>query len=117
MEFFTDGAPVLRSLTSYLSAESTHILDWFHLTMRLTVLHQYALGLAQVDAAGGKALQNSLTSIKWHLWHGNAERAVEKITDLDDALVTHQEDQPVTKKYSKLKPFARLIADFQTEVV
>ena len=25
--FFTDGAPVLRSLTSYLSAESTHILD------------------------------------------------------------------------------------------
>lgn len=43
--FFTDGAPVLRSLTSYLSAESRHILDWFHLTMRLTVLHQYARGL------------------------------------------------------------------------
>ncbi len=38
---------MLRSLTSYLSGESTHILDWFHLTMRLTVLHQYALGLAQ----------------------------------------------------------------------
>ncbi len=45
VEFFTDGAPVLRSLTSYLSAESRHILDWFHLTMRLTVLHQYARGL------------------------------------------------------------------------
>jgi len=37
VEFFTDGAAVLRSLTSYLSAESPHILDWFHLTMRLTV--------------------------------------------------------------------------------
>ena len=38
VEFFIDGAPVLRSLTSYLSVESSHILNWFHLTMRLTVL-------------------------------------------------------------------------------
>ena len=116
VEFFTDGAPVLRSLTSYLSAESSHILDWFHLTMRLTVLHQYALDVAQVDAAGGKALQDGLHSIKWHLWHGNAERAVEKIMDLDDALATHQDDPLVAKKYSKLKPLTRLVADFQTHV-
>lgn len=116
VEFFTDGAPVLRSLTSYLSAESTHILDWFHLTMRLTVLQQYALGLAQVDAASGKVLQDGLTRIKWHLWHGNAARAVEKILDLDDTLATHQEDLLVTKKYDKLKPFAKLVAELQTYV-
>ncbi|SDY83088.1 ISKra4 family transposase [Hymenobacter psychrophilus] len=116
VEFFTDGAAVLRSLTSYLSAESTHILDWFHLTMRLTVLQQYALGVVQVDAAGGKALQDRLHSIKWHLWHGNAERAVEKIRDLDDILATHQDDPLVAKKYGKLKPLSRLIADFQTYV-
>ena len=116
VEFFTDGAPVLRSLTSYLSAESTHILDWFHLTMRLTVLHQYALGMVQVDTAGGKALQDTLTSIKWHLWHGNAARAVEKILDLDDTLATHQDDPLVAKKYGKMKPLAWLITDFQTYV-
>ena len=116
VEFFTDGAAVLRSLTSYLSAESRHILDWFHLTMRLTVLHQYALGFAQVDAAGGKALQDGLTRIKWHLWHGNAERALEKILDLDDALATHQDDPLVARKYSKCKPLARLLADFHTYV-
>ena len=116
VEFFTDGAAVLRSLTSYLSAESMHILDWFHLTMRLTVLHQYALGFAQVDAAGGQALQEGLHSIKWHLWHGNAERALEKILDLDDTLATHQDDPLVARKYSKWKPLARLIADFHTYV-
>ncbi|MBC6700440.1 ISKra4 family transposase [Hymenobacter sp. BT190] len=116
VEFFTDGAAVLRSLTSYLSAESTHILDWFHLTMRLTVLQQYALGFAQVDAASGKALQDRLISIKWHLWHGNAERALEKILDLDDILTTHQDDPLVAKKYSKCKPLARLLADFHTYV-
>ena len=107
---------MLRSLTSYLSAESTHILDWFHLTMRLTVLQQYALGVVQVDATGGKALQERLHSIKWHLWHGNAERAVEKITDLDDILATHQDDPLVAKKYGNLKPLSRLITDFQTYV-
>ncbi|GAA4020302.1 hypothetical protein GCM10022408_37830 [Hymenobacter fastidiosus] len=116
VEFFTDGASILRSLTSYLSAESTHILDWFHLTMRLTVLHQYALGFAQVDAAGGKALQDGLTSIKWHLWHGNAERAVEKIMYLDDILALHQDDPLLAKKYDKSKPLTKLIADFQTYV-
>ena len=114
VEFFTNGAAVLRSLTSYLSAESTHILDWFHLTMRLTVLHQYALGVVQVDAVGGRALQDCLHSIKWHFWHGNAERAVKKIMDLDDILATHQADPLVAKKYGKWKPLSRLIVDFQT---
>ena len=62
VEFFTDGAAILRSLTSHPSAESRYILDWFHLTMRLAVLHQYVRGLVQVDAAGGKALQRSRTA-------------------------------------------------------
>jgi len=75
--------------------------------MRQTVLHQYALGLAQVDAAGGKALQEGLTSIKWHLWHGNAERAAEKITALDDTLATHQDDPLVTKKYGRASKSVR----------
>ena len=72
--------------------------------------------MAQVDAAGGKALQDGVTSIKWHLWHGNAERALEKILDLDDALATHQDDLLVARKYSKCKPLARLLADFHTYV-
>ena len=77
---------------------------------------QYARGFAQVDAAGGKAFQDRLHSIKWHLWHGNAERALDKILDLDDALAVHQEDPLVARKYSKLKPLARLVADFHTYV-
>lgn len=110
VEFFTDAAAVLRLLTIYLSAESTHILDWFPLAMRLTVLHQYALGFTQVDAAGARALRDGLTSIKWYLWQGNAERA------LNDALAVHQDDSLVARKYSKCKPLARLLADFHTYV-
>src|SRR5690348_11934180 len=32
--------------THYLNAEAEHYLDWFHLTMQLTVMGQYAKGLA-----------------------------------------------------------------------
>ena len=116
VEFFTDGAPTLRSLTAYLNPESTHILDWFHLTMRITVLNQYALGLTKVDQVRGKELQDELTSIKWHLWHGNSNRAIEKIDGLDAGLANHQVDRSISKKYDKLKPLARFITDFQTYV-
>jgi len=57
-----------------------------------------------------------LNRIKWHLWHGNAGRAVGKIADLEDTLSTHQADQSLAKRYDKLKPLARLVADFQTYV-
>ena len=80
--------------------------------MRLTVLHQYALSFAQVDAAGGKVLQDRLNSIEWHRWYGNAKRAAEKTRGQDDGLVTHQDDSLATKKYGKLKPLAIMIADF-----
>ena len=41
---------------------------------------------------------------------------MEKIADLDDALATYQADQPLARKYDKLKPLTRLVFDFQTYV-
>jgi hypothetical protein len=36
----TDGGDSVRALVSDLPAGSEHVLDWFHVTMRLTVLGQ-----------------------------------------------------------------------------
>lgn len=116
VEFFTDGAPTLRSLTAYLNPESTHILDWFHLTMRMTVLHQYALGLTKADEQHGKEVAETLTSIKWHLWHGNAERALEKIDELDMPLEEHRTDKAIARKYDKLKVLTNYLTEFSTYV-
>ena len=55
--------------------EAEHILDWFHLTMRLTVLKQFAKGLSHSDANEGKEFTEKLESAKWYLWHGNVEKA------------------------------------------
>ena len=34
--FLTDGEEELRALTEFVTPESEHVLDWFHITMRIT---------------------------------------------------------------------------------
>jgi len=61
--------------------------------MRLTVLSQYARGVAHHDKAEGARLLASVESIKWLLWHGNQYRADEEIaffeSDVDDLEVSY----------------------------
>jgi hypothetical protein len=82
--FLTDGGEEVRALTELVTPEAEHVLDWFHITMRLTVLSQYARGVAHHDEAEGARLLASLGSIKWLLWHGNQHRAGEEIAFFED---------------------------------
>ena len=43
----------MREVAEYLNPTAEHILDWFHVTMRITVLQQCALGLAREKANPG----------------------------------------------------------------
>ena len=57
-----------------------HVLDWFHLTMRITVMRQIAQGLTYEDEATlAGEVDAALESIKHHLWHGNVHDALERI--------------------------------------
>jgi len=78
----TDGGDSVRALVSDLPAGSEHVLDWFHVTMRLTVLGQYAKGLAHHNALEATALQDRLERIKWRLWHGDADEAQNRAREL-----------------------------------
>jgi len=49
--FLTDGGEDVRGLPLYLNPQAEHLLDWFHVTMRLTVTGQYAKGLPEAGAA------------------------------------------------------------------
>jgi hypothetical protein len=91
--FFSDGGDTVRALPTYLHPDADHILDWFHLAMRLTVLHQCARGLPLPPApetiralTGKETLEQAVESIKHFLWHGNTHRALERLADVDDAL-------------------------------
>jgi hypothetical protein len=91
--FLSDGGDDVRKVQQYLSPEAEYLLDWFHITMRITVMKQMARGLAAevgTPAAAGEpeksnekgGVEKELQSLKWNLWHGNVDRAQERITDL-----------------------------------
>ena len=93
--FLSDGGDTLRDLQTYLSPESEHLLDWFHVTMRLTVMGQMIKGMTAELNPGHKRpetaavlvdMEKHLESIKWNLWHGNVPHALRRIDDLDNDL-------------------------------
>jgi len=43
--FLTDGGEDIRELPRFLNPDSEHLLDWFHVTMRLTVMTNMAKSL------------------------------------------------------------------------
>ena len=81
--FLSDGAADLWELQQYLHPYSEHHLDWFHLTMRLTVLKQYARGVRRIDEDIGTTILKGLESTKWYLWHGNVYEAGLELDEIE----------------------------------
>jgi hypothetical protein len=48
--FLSDGGDTVRDLQLYLNPQAEHLLDSFHLSMRLTVMEQTAKGLPQTTS-------------------------------------------------------------------
>jgi len=72
----SDGGESVRRLVSRIGPEAEHVLDWFHDTMRLTVLVQMTKG-ACPDPGWTERRLADLERLKWLLWHGHARHAVE----------------------------------------
>lgn len=62
--FFSDGGDSVRELQYIMYPEAEHILDWFHVTMRLTDLCQFAKGLVLSDPEEGARVTKDLDSAK-----------------------------------------------------
>jgi hypothetical protein len=104
--FLSDGGEDVRGVQMYLHPEAEHLLDWFHVTMRLTVLKQIAKGLAEKfgDADNQYKLRSpalkDLESIKWYLWHGNVFKALDTLPCLEmdlDAATFETKNEAVRK--------------------
>jgi hypothetical protein len=109
--FLSDGDSKLRELQLYLNPNAEYLLDWFHITMRLTVMSQMAKGLNQTDPASD--IPKQLERIKWCLWHGNVFKGQQAIDNLVDDLeieVFDDDSQLETKKLFKM------VMEFQTYI-
>jgi hypothetical protein len=120
--FLSDGGVTVRNLQLYLNPEAEHLLDWFHVTMRLTVLHQTAKGLPMTVGEEDEQCElrepalKVLESIKWYLWHGNTYEALQHLDTLEmdlDAAVEENKDATTRKLLRALEEFHTYIANNQ----
>jgi len=117
--FLTDGGEDIRDLPLFLNPHSEHYLDWFHITMRITVMTNMAKSLrcpppdpdltpsppADLAAEVGSQLE----SLKWFLWHGNTFRAEQILDDLQVDLDTEDSGPEQSKLAKYLAEFAGYI--------
>jgi len=80
--FMSDGGEDVRRVQEYLQPHSEHLIDWFHITMRVTVLQQQTKALQEERPETGADVSKRLGSVKHLLWHGNTEEALERLSDL-----------------------------------
>jgi hypothetical protein len=98
--FLSDGGEDVRQLQYYMNPHSEHLLDWFHVTMRLTVLRQYARGLVRIDEDIGSDIKRGIESTKWYLWHGNVYEALLELRIVEMLIYNFEESYP---RFSKLE--------------
>ena len=124
----------MRAVPEFLSAESEHMLDWFHVTMRLTVMRQLAKSLpgkradkptqteeeqterieptvaAEDTVSTREQVCRRLDRVKWLLWHGNVGRA---LAEMEHIIFVAEEASNGKDGASKLLRAAR---EFETYI-
>lgn len=136
--FLSDGGDDVRELQRYLNPQAEYILDWFHITMRLTVLEQLARGSALQPEANGKKkecqraeedepeaclptreeVERQLERMKWYLWHGNVFRALQVGEYLEEDLdLPREKNSPVQKMLQALREFNGYITANENYIV
>jgi hypothetical protein len=81
--FMSDGGENVRRMQEYLQPFSEHLIDWFHITMRITVLQQQTKALQKERRPEiGVDVSKRLESVKHLLWHGNTDEAIERLVDV-----------------------------------
>jgi hypothetical protein len=99
--FLSDGGDTVRNLQTYLHPSSTHIIDWFHLTMKLTVLQQQNKAFMEENPEGGAHVAKTLERVKHYLWHGNVDKALECLGVLLFDLDVQRRRFPTTAKLER----------------
>ncbi|MBV9163646.1 MAG: hypothetical protein JO281_19320 [Pseudonocardiales bacterium] len=91
-------------------------MDWFHITMRITVMTNMAKSLrppppdpdlelsAETVTRLVSEIGNQLRRLKWFLWHGNVVRALHTVEDITADLEMLHPGEP-TKLLTAVREF------------
>jgi hypothetical protein len=99
--FLSDGGDTVRKLQAYLHPASDHLIDGFHVAMKLTVLRQQNKAFIEENPAGGNQVAKTLERVKQYLWHGNVDKALECLGLLLFDLEVQRRRFPVAAKLER----------------
>jgi hypothetical protein len=75
----SDGAEILKRLPRAMPTPTKHIIDWFHIAMKVQPMQEIADHLVRSWSELVEALptiDRDIRAVKWRLWHGRVDRAI-----------------------------------------
>ncbi len=91
----SDGEDCLKRLKSALPQPEEHILDWFHNAMKLRPIEQTALWFSRrLPHNEAKVLEEDVKAVRWRLWNGQADRALDLIGRLFHEVRSAEQGNP-----------------------
>jgi hypothetical protein len=113
--FLSDGGDTVRELPRGFTSQAEYVLDWFHLSMRLTTMGRLAKGVrAEAYPALSADLEEMLEHLKWNLWHGKVPRALEIVDELAYALDVEDASPEHRKLLKAVRAFETYVRNNRT---
>jgi hypothetical protein len=98
-----------------LIPQAEYLLDWFHVAMRLTGMSRMAQSVqAEAYPELGADLQDMLEHLKWNLWHGKVDRALEITDELAYALDVENGSPEHCKLLKAVRAFETYVTNNRT---
>lgn len=91
----SDGAEILKRLPRAMPKPTTHIIDRFHISVKIQPMQQIADHIVRSQSRSIEALptiDRDIRAVKWRLWHGRVDRAIRDLERLLARLKDSQEE-------------------------
>lgn len=95
MTVTSDGAEILKRLPRAMPKPTKHIIDWFHIAMKIQPMQQIADHMVRScsDIASTLlSIDREIKAVKWRLWHGHVDRAIGDLEQLVTKFKARQEE-------------------------
>ena len=79
--------------------------------MKLTVLGQFGKGLVHCEAVLGEEICHKIERLKWSLWHGQVDKALGKIDELETSI------EPFNETYARFPRLVKALSELRTYIV
>jgi len=90
----TDAEPALPTLVRVATGQAvTHILDWWHNSMRVRHIETAVQGLIATTPSYGE-IRRLASGIRWLIWHAQPSAAIGRIVEIENLCSAHQRFGP-----------------------